>query len=153
MFWLHAPVSRCYWNEWGPLSVQQSGCTRLASARAQEVQYIKYVTRPGGRYRLYRFPENHLTRATIECQRCRPSWRLVFVRFPKVSSVIETISQAHFVSVSCCKTVPLKPSNNSSRLPQGCGPLRHGEGPPACRALIGCRAVIVFAALESRFHS
>lgn len=36
--------------------------------------------------------------------------------------MIETISQAHFVSVSCCKTVPLRPGNNSSCPTQGCGP-------------------------------
>lgn len=94
----------------------------VTSARAQEVKYIKHVMWSGGRYRLYRFPEDHLTRVTSECQRCRPSLHLVFIRFPKVSSVIETISQAHFVSVSCCKTVPLKPSNNSSRPAQGCAP-------------------------------
>lgn len=36
--------------------------------------------------------------------------------------MIETILQAHFVSVSCCKTDPLRPGNNSSCPTQGCGP-------------------------------
>lgn len=102
-----------------------------------------------------RFPENDLTQETFECPCCRPSLHLVFAHLLKVSGVIETISQPHFVSVSSCKTVPLRPSNDSSCPTQGCGPTprRGAASMPRFDWLSSCHRARSLGVAFSQFSS
>lgn len=95
-----------------------------------QIQYIK---------------SQHFAANDIQRQ-CRcPSLHLVIKRLLKVSDVIETISQAHFVSCPVVKA----PSINSNCLTQGCGPPpRRGaaiiprfDWPPPCCHCACCLGV------------